>query len=218
MFKFRKVKSKSFHIPFFNRFKEVTESDKEVLKNLGKERITVIALDDYEDIFDDFDISPYYLRRISNDFKEELMRRLKEVNGDGKLHIILTVPQSLRKMSTEAEVHKRLHFFVNHEYEKIRKKFIFSLMKSIAFLTLGPAFLVTSYLLRKAHLVSEYLMVGVYFFTWEGLDSLIDTFSNLKVKLNMYKTLKNSRISFLSEETFEKLEVSMYGRGNIGSR
>ena len=40
-----------------------------------------IALDDYDDIFSDFDISPYNQRALSKDFLDELKTRV----GDGKV-------------------------------------------------------------------------------------------------------------------------------------
>ena len=206
MQKFRSVEKdfKQGRLSFTRR----KSSKKSINKKFENDKVlTVIALDDYEDIFDDFDISPYIYRRISNDFKNELIRRLTEINGSHRaLDIILTVPEENRDVEVEEEILKRLSTFVHTEYLRMRRRFKFSLLKSLSFLALGPTFLIASYLSKKAHLLSEYLMVGVYFFTWEGLDSLIETLSDLKAKLNMYQTLNKSNISFASEEEFDGIK------------
>ncbi|VVC72077.1 Uncharacterised protein [uncultured archaeon] len=66
-----------------------------------------IYLDSYDDIFSDFDYGPYESRRVSEDFLHELETRLKYASN-GKIDLLLVVPDGERDREVEARAKKRL--------------------------------------------------------------------------------------------------------------
>ncbi len=70
-----------------------------------------IRLDNYDDIFSDFDPRPFQSRELSDDFLKEIRRRYLE-DKRGRFEVRFTMPSSERDLKEEALIKKRLreHF------------------------------------------------------------------------------------------------------------
>lgn len=77
-----------------------------------------IALDDYNDIFSDFDTSPYSHRTISDDFLNEIERRYVKTES-GEFEVRLTIADAKRDQKLEAVIKKRLK---DHFHAKLKEK------------------------------------------------------------------------------------------------
>ncbi len=82
-------------------------------------------LDDYDDLFSDFDPRPYEEKVLSDDFLNEYHHMLKE-KKEGGFELNLLVPHAVRNEKDEETIKKRLRsYFKNNEREykfKITKK------------------------------------------------------------------------------------------------
>ena len=163
----------------------------------------IIALDDYEDIFDDFDIRPYSQRSISIDFVEELQRRFNGVECNKPL-LVLTLPKKRRVKKDEKIIKKRLIEFFKAKFKYYKNKLNQTKFKILMFLILGIASLALSlYIEHYSMVLSDYLFIGVYFFTWEGLDTFIYSYPKIHKRMNIYKCISDSTIQFEDEEKYE---------------
>ncbi len=163
----------------------------------------IIALDDYEDIFDDFDIRPYSQRSISTDFIEELHRRFNAVECN-KPTLILTLPKKNRIKKDEKIIKKRLIEFFNAKFRYYQVKLKSTWLRIFTFILLGVLSLILSlYVEHYSIALSDYLFIGVYFFTWEGLDTFIYSYPRIEKKLRIYKCVSGSIIQFDDEERYE---------------
>ncbi len=74
-------------------------------------REITIQLDNYDDIFSDFDPRPFQLRELSDDFLKEIRKRYLE-DKRGRFELRFTIPSSERDLKEEAFIKKRLreHF------------------------------------------------------------------------------------------------------------
>ena len=84
-----------------------------------------IALDDYDDIFSDFDISSYENRALSQDFLDELKARCDGKKLKDKIKLILSLPKKERNKKDEKVIASFIVNLSNAQYfcrgEKIGK-------------------------------------------------------------------------------------------------
>lgn len=80
-----------------------------------------IALDDYNDLFSDFDQSEYSTRVLSDDFLKEMKKRYYE-NKKGDYELKFTLPAAKRDVKTEHIIKKRLKDYFKAEAEYLDDK------------------------------------------------------------------------------------------------
>src|SRR4030042_191107 len=80
-----------------------------------------IALDDYDDIFSDFDFSPYEKRLLSEDFLRELSRRYSYARK-GQFAVNFTLPGARRSEKVESLVRKRIKEHFKSRCKEIGRK------------------------------------------------------------------------------------------------
>lgn len=163
-----------------------------------------IWLDNYDDIFSDFDPRPYSERVLSDDFLWEVRKVCKE-KDESINEFILLLPTAKRDNETEAIVIKRLqshfrkyyHQYLQSTNKGIKKAFI-CLISGLV-LMLVASFL--SSLTSRNILLNALLVVcepSGWFLVWYGLDDIFYNSKQKKNELNFYTMLSKSRISFMS--------------------
>src|SRR3989344_4144937 len=82
-----------------------------------KERNISLILNDYNDIFSDFDPRPFASRALSDDFLVECKKAARD--KEGSIELRLLVPKKKRDQKSEYEIKKRLReHFEKHFREK----------------------------------------------------------------------------------------------------
>ncbi len=160
-------------------------------------------LEDYNDLFSDFDPRSYSHKALSEDFLEELKRASRD--KPKKVRLSLLVPRAKRNLKEEFVITKRLkehfmkHFLrIKKEHGKTIKEGIIFLIIGIAFMTLTTYFLVhrkDNYLLT---LISVFLEPGGWFLFWEGLYLMIFESRKKHPDLNFYKKMSRLKTEFKS--------------------
>lgn len=163
-------------------------------------------IDDYQDIFSDFDPRPYSKRQISDDFIIELRKRVKE-NPKGEYEIAFYLPKEKRDQKTENIIKKRIREYFEFELknlkEKIRKKdndlgryFIAGIF--VLFLS---TFLNMEYPQDRAVLIFANLILPAGWFSiWGALDYFLNQKKSEKEKLTFFEKMKKCSYRF---EDFE---------------
>lgn len=159
-----------------------------------------ISLDEYDDIFSDFDPLPYSDRTLSDDFLKEL-RKHDLHEKDQKINIHFSIPKVLRIIKTESLIKKRLKSYFDFRFLNINKKMqyqlflgIFSFLFGILLLAgeefLNP-FLSQNYLIPVIRIVL--VTIGGYV-TYVGFECML-----------RYRKLSKISISFqnLAHASFE---------------
>jgi len=160
-----------------------------------------IVIDDWDDVFSDFDPRPLSQRTVSGDFVEELKRRHRET-ARGNFTITIYAPIVLEDKESEKMVTHRLkkHFqliFLQKKKTLTRARirgaiFVLIGVVSLSFLTLATYFKFLSPLTMD--ILSIILMPLGWFGFWEGLSKLIDT----------------SPVFLQEEKLFERLSKATY--------
>lgn len=163
-----------------------------------------IWLDNYDDIFSDFDPRPYSERTLSDDFLREVRKVCSETT-DIANELILQLPDLKRNSEIETTLTKRLHNHIKQNDQrfrnlkkKIRKKAMLTLFIGLL-LMLGAGYL--SSLNSRNFLLNAILVMAEptgWFLVWYGLDELFYRTKQNKNELEFYSIIAKSKISFSS--------------------
>lgn len=166
-----------------------------------------LRLEQYDDIFSDFDIRPYFSRALSVDFLEEIKRAALD-KDDGGVEVVLHMPKKLRDKKNESIIAERLvtHFRKHYHIALEQKKKI----KRVGFLMIVFGvicmFLATFIMYKNParNLLYSFLVIflepAAWFLWWEGADQIIFTAKKLDPQLDFYRKMShvNGHISFES--------------------
>lgn len=173
-------------------------------KQLMMLRDISIWLDNYDDIFSDFDPRPYSERLLSDDFlievrkvcreKEELINELK-----------LLIPAGKRNSNTEIGITKKLHTHFKKSHHQYEEQYKSLWRKGVLFAFIGMVMMLgASYIsalqsdVFLMHLLLVIFEPSGWFLIWSGLDIVFYTSKQSKKELDFYSKLSKSKITFLS--------------------
>lgn len=160
-------------------------------------------LDDYNDLFSDFDPRNYSHRALSQDFLDELKRASRDKPKKVKLGLL--IPKVKRNEKEEFVIKRRLREHFMKHFLMLKKEHGKTLREGAIFLTLGIAFMVmTTYFLihRRDNyfltLISVFLEPGGWFLFWEGLYLMIFESRKKHPDLKFYKKMSKLKTEFKS--------------------
>jgi hypothetical protein len=175
-----------------------------------------IALDSYDDIFSDFDPSPYERRLLSEDLISELRRR-HAASGKGELVVNFTLPKALRNEKTEALIKKRIkeHFRSRlRELEKLRRD---KTRYGAILILLGVAFsalLIVFPMLDVVPFVTLFSVL-IWYALWSGFDHVFETAHRMRKKISFAEKFTKAEYNFFPQEavieTMQKLQGAEVG-------
>lgn len=161
-------------------------------------------LDDYGEIFSDFDPSPYSKRAISEDFIAEMMRRFPEFREH--FVIRMSVPKELRSPKDEATIRKRLKEYFSRMRGKTEKKITMERRRGAIYFAGGFVVLALLLFLEgteapiSVKLLSLVLAPLGWFGVWEGTRHLIEGPEEYTRKRKLYGALSEAKYEFFSEQ------------------
>ncbi|MFN7991221.1 MAG: hypothetical protein U0R44_03620 [Candidatus Micrarchaeia archaeon] len=191
--------------------------EKKVLRTVSDVlQIVDIALDSYDDIFSDFDPSPFTTRILSEDFLRELYRRYPQA-GKGQYVVNLTMPASLRQEKTEHLIRKRIK---DHFRDRIRilelrtrEKLHSGLIRCLFGFAISIAFFVFPSL-ESAPLLTI-LSVLIWYSLWSGFELILESSLRLSRKKGVVEKLMKADYNFMDQEevvqTIQKLQIRSVG-------
>lgn len=161
-----------------------------------------LALDDYEDIFSDFDPRPYSQRMLSEDFLRELKRACQHWEEDG-LTMTLILPKEKRVPAHEKVILERLkdHFRRNHR--RLQEKRKTDQRTGFKMVALGVVFMLTSTYLLTAFpqtlwrsFVVVLLEPAGWFTFWEGSSMVLFYSKEATPDLDFYRKMAGAKTTF----------------------
>lgn len=162
-----------------------------------------IWLDDYEDIFSDFDPRPYDDRSLSDDFISEV-KKVSHEDGFGVAEMNLLVPEKSRKADVENVIIKRLHAFFKKNNYYIIKRTRFNRVKGVTMMLAGMLMLlVATYITgQQQTYLTNFSRVAMepagWFFAWRGMDTLFFLSVKLKEEHDFYTKMAKTKVNFKS--------------------
>ncbi|MFH1785786.1 MAG: hypothetical protein ABH842_05140 [Candidatus Micrarchaeota archaeon] len=167
---------------------------------------TQIALDDYEDLFSDFDPSPYGKRILSTDFLQELHRRYSE-DKKGTFCVNFTLPKSIRSEKIESLVKKRFKEYFRKELKTLEKTKKEQTKNGLIRIFAGA--ILAIFLVIIPELDSEPFLtifsVLIWYTLWSGFEKLFESSKLLTNEIIFTEKFLKADYKFVSEE--EVVEV-----------
>jgi len=120
-----------------------------------------IAIDNYDDLFSDFDIRGYEERYFSSDFLNELRMRTIKLFSKKELEIVFVIDKTERNATYEAIISGRLKLFFNNRYERNNRKRKKLLFDAVLLEIVGIAFMLITIYLEKYDLnyFKEFMLI-----------------------------------------------------------
>jgi hypothetical protein len=162
------------------------------------------GLDEYDDIFSDFDPRPYSERMLSDDFLYELKRASLDREEKG-LELTLLVPKERRNQAQEKVILERLKAHFRRQRRRLEEKRKGERRTGVRMVALGVIFmfLATWLLFRyKQDLWSSFVVVLLepagWFTFWEGLNLVLFKSRETTPDLGFYRKMAGAKIAFTS--------------------
>ncbi len=184
--------------------KNIQPIDDITKKILQMSEISLI-IDNYDDIFSDFDPRPYSQRALSDDFLIEAKKASKD-KISGKIELKFLIPSTSRNKYQEMIIKKRLRDHFNKHFDLLTKETFNIIKQGTLFVMLGIIIMiVTTYILftyTQKTMFTSFLIVLLepagWFLLWEGLNQIIFESKRTKPDLEFYKKMSKCEVTFLS--------------------
>lgn len=169
-------------------------------------RMSEISLwiDDYDDIFSDFDPRPFAVRALSDDFLLEA-RKAVVAKPDGKPELKFLIPVDKRDITIENIIKRRLrdHFARHFSLEQKESRKI--LTRAVSMIVLGVVMMIGAATLSFWkdeifiwHVLRIILEPGGWFTVWTGMDQIFYELRQNGPDLEFYKKMNEAEITFNS--------------------
>jgi hypothetical protein len=169
-----------------------------------------IWIDNYDDIFSDFDPRLYSERNISEDFLYEV-KRISQEEDSSINKIRLLVPQHIRRQTEEEIINKRLHTHFKKYFQLLGNRVRKLKLKSVLFVVIAIVLMTAaSYLtaISPSNIFLQVLLVIIgpagWFLMFTGLDNLINISKVHLPDLDFYRKITKSKIVFESINSGER--------------
>ncbi|MEK7175950.1 MAG: hypothetical protein AAB695_01070 [Patescibacteria group bacterium] len=166
-----------------------------------------LRLEQYDDIFSDFDIRPYSRRALSSDFLDEIRRASYDKYDDG-IELNLYVPEPDRDASKEEVIVNRLTIHFKKHFIILKKEKGKILLLGWFMVALGVASMIlAARIIYKGptndmglSFLLTLLEPAAWFLLWDGMEQIIFTSKKLEPELSFYRKMANlhGRVRFNS--------------------
>ncbi len=161
-----------------------------------------ILLDTYDDIFSDFDSSPYSDKTLSDDFISQAKKISKNKTGK-KIVLRFFIPENERHESDEKIINERLTCYFKRVRQQLESEIKKIYLKGLLLLLTGTVLMIiANYIsfikpqLYYVHLLLVLFEPAGWFLLWAGLDNLVYNSKAAKKDLGFYIKMTNSKIEF----------------------
>jgi len=208
-----------FRVPFIDRLNGHHVHPPEIKPNRGldlakheRKRLSAylssvdIALDSYEELFSDFDPSPFSRRAFSGDFLKELMRRYSETRH-GKFEVVFSLPKAVRNRETEALIKERLREHFEWQLGELREDINEDRRTGGFYIGAGAAVIALSVLLTTygqaevfLKILGEIILVPGWVGEFMGLEKILESKSQRKKQYEFLEQFRDATYVFVSSE------------------
>ncbi len=186
--------------------KDLFNEEKQELLHLSE--ISLI-LNEYSDIFSDFDPRPYSQRSLSDDFLSEA-KKASRVKTTGEVTLTFLVPENARKAVHETVIRKRLHEYFKKHHELMKLEISETRLKGLKLLLLGSGLLIVATFIQLEELRHPFNITSLqvflvtllepagWFTSWTGLEQIFLRPRERKEDFEFYEKMSRAKINFIS--------------------
>lgn len=186
----------------FNYLKKVYK-----VEGNSKTFIVEISLDDYNDIFNDWDPAPFKRRDIDPDLNHFLLDSSEDIPLKYPLKLCFFIPKEEKDLKEEELAKSGLKNYFDfliidliRKLKILRQKGALYIITSFIFLTVAAILKTKLEVGILTDTLLEGLFIGGWVFLWEAFTLLFFSSYDLYRELKVYKRLSNANIQFKYEE------------------
>ncbi|KAB3531097.1 hypothetical protein [Alkaliphilus serpentinus] len=161
-----------------------------------------VSLDDYNDIYDDWDPSPFKKRDIEDEFNDFIVNSSEDIPLRFNICILLYIPLSKQNHLKERSLISAYRNFYSYAIARqnkvksnLEQRIVSYLLFSVLFLTIGYFYSGSkSTILLKV--LFEGIFIGGWVFLWEFFTSIFITRREVLEEYKTYERLLNAEIRF----------------------
>lgn len=169
--------------------------------------IVEVSLDEYEDVYDEWDPSPFKKRDIEDEFDDFIWDSANDIPLKYKIKIVLYLPMAQKNEGKEKALREAYDNFYSFRLirayktqKNIQKKILTYLMMSLTFLYIGYFYSAESGIVMSV--LKEGIFIGGWVFLWEVFTLIFITLGEERKVSKIVKRLLDSKISFIyTDET-----------------
>ena len=173
------------------------------LDETSKAYMIEVSLDTYDEIYDDWDPSPFKKRDIEDEFTDFVINASQDIPLNFGIIIVLYLPLSKKDNQKEATLisaYKNYYAYalerLNKTKSNLYKKILYYLLFSVFLLTIGSFFFREDQNLF-INVLHEGVFIGGWVFLWEFFTNIFITRRELQEEYGLYKRLYQSDINFI---------------------
>lgn len=162
-----------------------------------------ISLDDYDDVYDEWDPAPFKKRFIEESFDEFIVSSAEDIPLKYKLNIVLYLPEIKKDINKEAAVESAYKNYYAYIIEKVKKSRLKFNKMNISHLLLSILLLSCGYFFKMEleniflNVFREGILIGGWVFLWEFFTNVFIKRRELNAEYKSYIRIYQSEIRFI---------------------
>ncbi len=191
-------------------FKNRLSDLKDLYRTNSKDDLILdIQLDNYRDVYSDWDFAPFQNRDLDDDFVEYLLESSLEIPLRYKFKVVFFLPNEIKNKKREHRSTEGIRHYFEYEYNRNRRKIFRMLRDTFGFFITGSLLIVLAVFLETftvdhvlMKVVTEGLYIGGWVMMWEMFSAWFFDVKKLRKILKHYKRLQEIEYaySYLSEK------------------
>jgi len=162
-----------------------------------------VSLDDYDDVYDDWDPSPFKRRDIEDEFNDFIYSSSEDIPRLYNLCIALYLLSTAQDVKKENALISAYRNFYAYALDKIKRNWEIVRKRTLTYLVLAFIFLGVGYFYNTdaenvlLNVLNEGIFIGGWVFLWEFFTDLFITRRDFQRKYRLYKRLYEAEIRFI---------------------
>lgn len=165
--------------------------------------IIQISLDKYDDVFDDWDSSPFKMRDIEDEFLDFIWDSIEDIPSHMDVIFEFSIPQALQNEQKEKVLISALNHQFDYMLRKIKRQRIKDLKETLRYFSIGVFFFIVFYSVFDeassfiSQIIKDGLFVGGWLFIWETFSNIFIKSYKLSEERQIIQRFKRARIKFI---------------------
>ena len=169
----------------------------------SKKYLIEVSLDDYDDIYDDWDPSPFKKRDIEDEFNDFILNSSEDIPLNFTLGIVLYIPMAKKNEKKETALISAYQNYYNYAIDRLCKVISGLHKRILTYLLLSGLFLSFGYFLGGTgpsvlfKVLHEGIFIGGWVFLWEFFTNFFIKKRELQEEYNLINRLYQAEIRFV---------------------
>ncbi|PID83004.1 MAG: hypothetical protein CSB15_00310 [Clostridiales bacterium] len=162
----------------------------------------LVALRKYEDIYSDWDPSPFKRRDIEEDFVEYIMDSSIDIPLKEKIRVVFLLEENQRSEIKETQVLKALNNHFTYLLKKTERHYFEEQKKALKYFLISITFAILAYsnvlggVAMWEKIFEEGIVIGTWVFCWEAFYNLFIECDSIRKKIKFLKRFLDTEYIF----------------------